>query len=347
MQTSIFRTLRLVVSALCVSMLTACSSVGYKAISFEVLRPANYTLPAWTDTVIVADGVLCPVATDSTVPANMMDSITAGRAEKLCQQVCQAMMTSINNSKFLKAKMWFPQNGKRGLSTSDINTMLKGTSHTIILSLSELSSSANIKAYAADEGEGTMMCGMITASTATRMEIVTSPTSRYPLDMRNDTIIFTACDYTPTLVAEKLPSVSRRYINQGVYVGEKNADAFIPVWQTVYRSIYVSSESDMLAAASWIEKDSWNEAINLWNRVATDAKHTADKVRAMLNLALAYERADDPTLAAIWCSRALDTIDAMGSKAKKLDDEKERATSMFAYLMERQQQKNALDAQMQ
>lgn len=333
----------------CVSALTSCASVSYKAVSFDVLRPASVTLPSWADTVCVADGALYPTLIDSTVPPDDLAAAIEGRAELLCQQSCQAMMNSFNKSKFLKARLWLPQKDKRGLTTADITNILDGTSHTIILSLSELTSVSTIHTYAGqDEDGGAMLCGMIVAATKSRVELITSPSDRFPLDERNDTVIFSACDYTPQAVAEQLPSISRRYLTQGNTIGEKNAYAFIPVWQTVYRSLYVSTDPDLLAAYSWVDKDNWDEAINLWNRASTNARHTADKVRAMLNLALAYERADDPALAALWCSRALDAIEALDAKkAKKLDDEKNRASSMFAYLMERQEQKAQLDAQMQ
>ena len=334
---------------ICVSALTSCASVSYKAVSFDVLRPATYTLPSWADTVFIADGSLYPTVIDSTVPPDDQASVINGRAELLSQQSCQAMMNSFNKSKFLKARLWLPQKDKRGLTESDISNILDGTSHTIILSLAELRSVATIHSYVGQDDEGgAMLCGMIVSATSSRIQLITSPSDVYPLDERNDTIIFSACDYTPQAVAEQLPSISRRYLTQGNTIGEKNADAFIPVWQTVYRSLYVTTDPDILAAYSWVNKDNWDEAINLWNRAASSARHTADKVRAMLNIALAYERADDPTLAAIWCSRALDSIEALDAKkAKKLEDEKNRASSMFAYLMERQKQKEQLDAQMQ
>lgn len=334
---------------ICVSALTSCASVSYKAVSFDVLRPASYTLPSWADTVIIADGALYPTVIDSTVPPDDQASLINGRAVLLSQQSCQAMMNSFNKSKFLKARLWLPQKDKRGLSVADITNILDGTSHSIILSLSELSSVSTIHSYVGQDDEGgTTLCGMIVSATSSRIELITSPSDIYPLDERNDTVIFSACDYTPQAVAEQLPSISRRYITQGNTIGQKNADAFIPVWQTVYRSVYVSTDPDILAAYSWVNKDNWDEAINLWNRAASSARRTADKVRAMLNLALAYERSDDPTLAAIWCSRALDTIETLDpKKADKLEDEKNRASSMFAYLMERQKQKEQLDAQMQ
>ncbi len=334
---------------ICVSALTSCASVSYKAVSFDVLRPASYTLPSWADTVIIADGALYPTVIDSTVPPDDQASLINGRAELLSQQSCQAMMNSFNKSKFLKARLWLPQKDKRGLSVADITNILNGSSHSIILSLSELSSVSTIHSYVGQDDEGgTTLCGMIVSATSSRIELITSPSDIYPLDERNDTVIFSACDYTPQSVAEQLPSISRRYITQGNTIGQKNADAFIPVWQTVYRSVYVSTDPDLLAAYSWVNKDNWDEAINLWNRAASSARRTADKVRAMLNLALAYERSDDPTLAAIWCSRALDTIETLDpKKADKLEDEKNRASSMFAYLMERQKQKEQLDAQMQ
>lgn len=353
---------------LCAALLAGCAAVGGKTVTFDVLRPAAYTLPAWVDTVLIVDGAVSPVVVDSTVPPADMADAAEGRADWLCSELCRTMAATINRSGYVVAKAvnaptatdWSVTRtvygeayadalyARRALTMGRIDSLLRGTRKTIILNLTELRSVSTIEATNAVVNGETQICGDIVAATTTRMELVSSADSRFPMEARHDTLHFTACDPDPHNVANLLPPLHTRYTEQAGNVGRLHADAFIPEWQTVRRSLYVTNASDMLAAAAWVDKGEWTEATNLWNRVATESASLPDRVRAMLNMALSYEREDDPARASMWCSKALDAIESAPAKeAQKLTDEKARADAMFAYLLHRAGQKETLDAQMQ
>ncbi|MCI5778098.1 MAG: DUF6340 family protein [Bacteroidales bacterium] len=339
---------RCLFTALIVTLFAGCTSVGYKAVSFDVLRPASYTLPTWADSIIIVDGVTAPVVIDSTISVETSAKINQGRGKIVGHEVCKAMAAAFNNSGYMKAIVAIPNAEETGLSDANIDTLLRGRRHTIILSLKDLRSESKLKVTTEYEIGATLLCGIITSATETGFELIASPASRFPLTHRNDTIIFKSCELTPDAVAGNIPTIEERYTEQAKYVGQKNADAFIPAWQKVYRSVYISTDPDMLAAQTWIEQDNWDEAVNLWGRVSTESRKAGDRVRAMMNISLAYERADDPIMAGVWCSRAIDTIEKLPAKeAEKLSSEKERAEIIFAYLIERQKQKETLDTQMQ
>lgn len=359
---------RTLAALLCAALLAGCASVGGKTVTFDVLRPAVYTLPSWVDTVLIVDGVVSPVVVDSTVPPADMAGAVEGRADRLCSQLCRAMSATINKSGYVVARAVNAPTGidltvdrtvygearakalhaRRALTIGRIDTLLRGTRRTVILCLTELRSVATIEATNAEIGGETQICADIVAATTTRMELVASASSRFPLEARHDTIHFTACDPDPLNVAKLLPPLHTRYTEQADNAGRRHADAFVPEWQTVRRSLYVTNSTDMLAAATWVDNGNWAEATNLWNRVATESKSLGDRVRAMLNIALSHEREDDPTEASMWCSKALDALEAAPAKeAQKLTDERAKAEAMFAYLLHRARQKEALDAQMQ
>lgn len=353
---------------LCAALLAGCASVGGKTVTFDVLRPAAYTLPSWVDTVLVVDGVASPVVVDSTVPPADMAGAVEGRADRLCSQLCRTMAATINKSGYVVARAVNAPTGidlaadrtvlgearaealhaRRALTVGRIDTLLRGTRKTIILCLTEMRSVSTIAATNAVIGGETQICGDIVAATTTRMELVASTSSRFPLEARHDTLHFTACDPDPLNVANQLPPLHTRYTEQADNAGRRHADAFVPEWQTVRRSLYVTNSADMLAASAWVDDGNWAEAANLWNRVATESKSLADRVRAMLNLALSHEREDDPAQASLWCSKAMDALESAPAKeAQRLTDERAKAEAMFAYLLHRARQKEALDAQMQ
>ena len=52
------RALLYVLSLVILLLTTRCASVSYKSVTFDVLQPADYTLPTWTDTIMVVDNVV-------------------------------------------------------------------------------------------------------------------------------------------------------------------------------------------------------------------------------------------------------------------------------------------------
>lgn len=359
---------RVLAVPLCAIGLAGCASVGYKSVAFDVLRPAGYTLPAWADTILIFDGVAAPVVTDSSVPPESMSLAVRGRAEALAQSICGHMAKTFNSSGYMAARFVNPASlegyvadaeklgleeadrlhARHAITASEADSLLRGHHSYIILSLCRLNSSATIKAEAADVGGQSQVCADITCATTTQLVLVTAAGLQAPLDLRQDTLLFSVCDVNPAAVAGRLPQLRQRYEEQAEYVGGCLANAFIPAWQRVVRSLYVSSESDMMSAAAWVDEGRWDEAQNLWGRIVAQSSNVTERVRAALNLALSYERADYPDTASLWCSKALDLIEsADGGKAQKLQPEKEKASHMFSYLIERQRQKEELDAQMQ
>ena len=358
---------RMFAASLCAIGLAGCASVGYKSVAFDVLRPAGYTLPAWADTILIFDGVAAPVVTDSSVPPESMSLAVRGRAETLAQSICSHMAKTFNSSGYMAARLANPVSlegyvadaeklgqeeadrlhARHALTAGEADSLLRGHPSSIILSLCRLNSSATIKAEAVDVDGQSQVCADITCATTSQSVLVTAD-GLQALDPRQDTLLFSVCDVNPAAVAGRLPQLRQRYEEQAEYVGGCLANAFIPAWQRVTRSLYVSSDADMMSAAAWVDEGRWDEAQNLWGRVVTQSSNVTERVRAALNMALSYERADYPDTASLWCSKALDLIESADSgKAQRLQPEKERASHMFSYLIERQRQKEELDAQMQ
>lgn len=340
------RTLAITCAAL---SLTGCATVSYKTVGFDVLRPADYTMPSWADTVLLANGVATPVCNDSTIPAG-----DAGFAKNmwvytrgLVTAMFDEMKTNFNESGYISLRyIDRPQT----ITPQLVDSLLKGHPHTVILALDKLecNSSLRVSGSVIDEDNNSVEgCLDIVARTSSRLTLIASPYSRMSLSPRADTLIFSSCGATTAEVVRGFPILSIRYKEQGRETGKQYAGSLLPTWQRVYRSLYVTNSQEMNSAATWVEQNEWQEAKNLWASIYDGKKKTPEKVRAAINLATAAEREDDPVEASMWCSKALDLIEKADAKtAAKLKQEKSRAENMFSYLLTREKEKKQLDKQM-
>ena len=338
-----------VILSLTAAALSSCASVSYKVVDFDVLRPADYTMPSWADTVLVVDNTAHPECVDSTMPYEYITQIVSPNTARLVGQYAfHALTKDFNQSGYMVMR----EVGDRfiNLTNGSIDTLLAGHPSTVILSLDAISSKSVLRLAGKEydeESRQMLSCIDIVSETKTQLSLITAPFAKQTLSQRTDTIIFRACDTSTAYIATHFPSIVSRYQQQGTDVGHKYADALLPSWERVYRSLYVTTTQDMVAAATWVDQGDWEEAKNLWTRAASESKKKPERVRASLNMALAYEREDNPTAASMWCSKALDLIDSCDSKtAAALNTEKKRAENMFGYLMQRITEKKDLDKQM-
>lgn len=329
--------------------LTSCATVSYKTTGFDVLRPADYTLPSWADTVLLANGVAKPVCNDSTIPAG-----DAGFAKNmwvytrgLVTAMFDEMKTNFNESGYISLRyIDRPQT----ITPQLVDSLLKSHPHTVILALDELECDSRLRVSGSvidEDNNGVEGCLDIVSRTSSRLTLIAAPYSRMSLTPRTDTLIFTSCGATTAEVVHGFPILSIRYKEQGRETGKQYAECLLPTWQRVYRSLYVTNTTEMSSAATWVDRGEWQEAKNLWASIYDGKAKTPEKVRAAINMATAYEREDAPVEASMWCSKALDLIEKADAKtATKLAQEKRRAESMFAYLLTRAAEQKTLDKQM-
>lgn len=339
------RTLAITCAAL---SLTGCATVSYKTVGFDVLRPADYTMPSWADTVLMVDNVVTPVCTDSTVPPGNTNFLSNQEAymRSMALGMFSEMRSNFNESGYMHLRcLTHPQR----LTTQTIDSLLKGHPHTVILSLDALASSAVLRTSGKQITEDNEILGCldIVTQTRSRLTLIASPYSRVDLTPRTDTLTFSSCGVTTAEVVNGFPTLANRYKEQGQETGRQYAECLLPTWQRVYRSLYVTNSQEMNSAATWVEQNEWQEAKNLWASIYDEKTKVPEKVRAAINLATAAEREDDPVEASMWCSKALDLIEKADAKtAAKLKQEKSRAENMFSYLLTREKEKKQLDKQM-
>lgn len=337
------------IAIICAALaMSGCATVSYKTTGFDVLRPADYTLPAWADTVLMVNNVVSPVCNDSTVPVG--DAGFERNIDTYMRSVSTAMFremaANFNESGYMHLR-YMPQ--PQRLTTQLIDSLLKGHPRTVLLSLDylECNSALRVSGGVMNEGDEIWGCLDIVSRTTSHLSLIASPYSRIGLNERTDTLIFSSCGPTTADVVKGFPILLTRYREQGRETGHQYAASLLPTWVRMYRSLYVTNSQDMRAAAAWVDKDDWEEAKRLWISIYEGRSKTAEKARAAINMATALEREDEPVEASMWASKALDIIDKADAKtAKTLDLEKARAERMFEYLLARAKEKQTLDKQM-
>jgi len=118
--------------------------------------------------------------------------------------------------------------------------------------------------------------------------------------------------------------------------GEQYARHMGPLWATVNRTLVTPSGDEWKKATQMAQKNQWEEAAAIWNRLASMPDGKEQGV-AELDLAVAAEMMDQIDLAVSWASKAVKLLD--GKRYGPV------AGQYLAVLMVRQQQINGLNQQ--
>ncbi len=330
-------------------LLSSCASVSRQQVVFDVLRPAAYTLPTWADSIIVVEAVENPQMSDVTIDAT--NQLARGLAEsgqaRMPYTICKAVANEIAKSGYMKVVQHMPHVAQ-DVFADTVNKLLSGSQNTIVLALTKLNSNSTVGISRVEDEDGDMVdCATLVCATASQFTLVAQGGVSQPLEERNDTLLFVSCGSSLSTIVKGLPQITDRYTEQGQDVGQKTADMLIPVWTRVRRNIYTTNNKNMAAAATWVSKNNWDEARNLWTDTYMNSQTIENRIFSALNIALSYEREDLPEEAALWCSKALDMLETANADTKKeMTSVGKHAQSMFTYLLRRTEQKSLLDKQM-
>ncbi len=115
-----------------------------------------------------------------------------------------------------------------------------------------------------------------------------------------DTIFWNAYDENGNVQRNsKLPPRLAALQIAAQMAGENYSKRFYATWQSVLRMYSIPPLPDFEAAAQYLQKNDWDNAILLWKRYADD-KNGKMAIHARYNLALAYEMKDDIETAWKW-----------------------------------------------
>jgi hypothetical protein len=99
------------------------------------------------------------------------------------------------------------------------------------------------------------------------------------------------------------PSFAEATYSIGEYLASGYIDHLAPHWEEVHRRLFTSGSMNFLNATEWLNKGNWEEAGKIWNYIYKTGSKKA-KMKAALNLAVAFERNGKINEAVDWASKA-------------------------------------------
>lgn len=122
----------------------------------------------------------------------------------------------------------------------------------------------------------------------------------------NDTIFWERSGETLQETYEQLPTIKEALIG-GAIENAQNLAAYIsPGWQQQGRSYFITNNVDIDKAVTWLNKNNWKEAENVWKKFST-VSSPGLRSQVEFNLALASEMNGNLKEAIQWAKKSLHT----------------------------------------
>lgn len=322
--------------------LSRCSSTSYHGYSFEVLRPAPYTLPSGMRHVLIASGVGIVQSTDSTL---------AGLDEETLEQItryevrmpsieCAVVNDRLNTSGFVQATLLTDTYTARELADS-VAILCRRHNADAIIMLDRYNYTCDMYIESVADGD---RCLTINSAIESGFSLLTPQGTVRSFDSQRDTSTWLACGYTNAEIAQQMPKYNEKYYATAEMAAENFVTLIVPEWEKANRYLLSANDRRFIDAIEWTTRDNWQNAQALWSEIYATST-ASNKARAAINIALAYERADSPDTAAIWCSKALDILQH-DTRREKMKEETDMADAIFRKLMIRIEEKKRLHKQM-
>ena len=300
-----FRHLKYIFLFLTAATLAACSS--FTEIHYEVLRPAKYSVPPEIKSVAIVDNSIdFPDTTANVIKVD--DEIVRVDTTKVPEyptNVIRVVGEELNNRMFfdtvyvdtLKHKEFVRGRLLSELLPSQIDSICRRYGVDAIVSLdayrykNEVSiiTIADYEYYAAYD-----------ASAANYWRIYRcSDHSVMNMHLQKDTIFWEGTGESMNSSVRTFPKFSDATLEIGSYLANKYVDYLAPHWEEVSRRIYINGNMNFQNATEWINKGNWEEAKKIWNYIYENGSNSA-KIKAAINLAVAFERIGDIDNAIKW-----------------------------------------------
>jgi hypothetical protein len=123
-----------------------------------------------------------------------------------------------------------------------------------------------------------------------------------------DTLIWNETARTTADLFKTFTPVKQGLTEAGIALAIDFSEKISTNWRQENRLFYVKGNSNLQHAGIFIDKEQWNEAIALWKETAESTKSKANKSKAQLNLAIAYELQGDIDSAISWALESYNTM---------------------------------------
>ncbi len=304
---------------LLLTSVTGCSS--FSEMSFEVLRPAGYSVPPEIKSVVLVDNSL--VFPDTAVNIIRLEGeiikIDTNKVADYSSFVINEIREELLNRMFFDTvyvdTIQYKKIGHGAqldeLSTIQIKEICDKFGADAIISLDayRYTNNISIESYGDFEYYSTYDASAINywrIYDCYNMSVLN-------VHLQKDTIFWDSNGSSINSSLNPFISFDRATHEIGRYLSYQMVDYLVPYWEEVTRHLYTSGSIHFLNATDWVNRDNWQEAEKIWSYIYSNGSKKA-KIKAALNIALALERQGHIYEATDWAYKVYEIIERDGTK---------------------------------
>ncbi|MCU4165622.1 DUF6340 family protein [Carboxylicivirga caseinilyticus] len=161
-------------------------------------------------------------------------------------------------------------------------------------------------------------------------------------EMQKDTIYWYGDGYNMDVSLIGFPTLEKANTEFAFYMGDEFSGMMVPEWERIERNLFIKGNSYFVEANEWLGKNNTDEARKLWGYIYEKGKEL-EKARAAHNIAVTLEREGDINNALIWAFKSYEVYKRMMNSLYK--EESEDAKNYYVYLTHRKNEIIRLDEQ--
>lgn len=314
------------------------------AYHFEALTPAYYTLPQNIDSVLVVNTCPPTLWTDTSAYDKKSAAIIA-HAEKHMPMMLGTMMSNfLNQESFLPSKIY-----PKTISFEELKDtafyLCRNNNANALLVLKDMDYKVKSTAKKKESGLPRWMEPIYNLSDIAYIKaswVLMFPSGASKnFEIISDSIVLDIdCNYSD--IELLIPAPRERIFYAASRVCDVFTSQITPYWRTCNREIFFSHKNKFTDAMIAIESNKWEDAKKILHEIYLN-DNKKNKIRAALDLSLAYEREDDIDASLIWLFKAQELLD---NKHRFIKHEKEYAKNLLPLLLKRKEEIKKLDKQM-
>ncbi|NPA36743.1 MAG: hypothetical protein GXO47_07830 [Chlorobi bacterium] len=291
--------------------LVAAGCSSYSELNYEILRPAKYSVPPEIKTVVLVDNSVVFPDTNVNVirVGDEIVKVDTTKVQDYTKFVLNTVWEELGNRHFFDTvfidSIHYKMISKRGpvekLSQKQIAEICNKFGVDAIVSLDAYRYTNNIKVndmgdyeyYSTYDASAIHLWRIYDCHSGNIMNV----------HLQKDTIFWEGYGNSLNQSLAGFPSFSDATHAIGSYLAYKYVDYVAPHWEEVTRRLYTSGNMNFLNATEWLNKGNWVEAEKIWNYIYRNGPEKA-RIKAALNLAVAFERKGNIKQAYEWAHKA-------------------------------------------
>jgi tetratricopeptide (TPR) repeat protein len=293
------------------------SCAGIQYLSIETREPAQVTLPAEVNSVLVVNNV---VKQPDDIGHNIkrlgkkqFDNIKVS-ADSVAIFYTEALAQFLDEEEYFGAVKYYQKPLRSDtdfwkelpIQPETMNELRRSTATDAIISLDKLLLQTEWVDFF--QQEGVKYAGLTGKIQSVIRVYLPSMEGKIPSIQFHDSLKWEGYDTRGRLVFAELtlPTQEEALKQLAVYAAEKMTKVFSPHWERQDRWYYTHFNSRMREGAVYARGNQWLEAIEKWNEFYTREKKMLNRAKAAHNIALAYEMLDEMESAYEWATVAND-----------------------------------------